>query len=185
MSLRRVPFHYMRHGQTDWNRLQLCVGQNDQPLNAFGVRQAEDAVPAVNALGVEIIFHSPLSRAARTAEIVAAHVPLIVEPDLREACLGVKEGQYEADPSDDFVSAWLQGEAIEGAERFDEFRSRAIAAVNRCLDTARSRPLLIVAHSAVFIALTSGCGLEPREIAHCRPYLFEPTETGWAVRPTS
>jgi len=185
MSLHRVPFHYMRHGQTDWNRLQLCVGQNDQPLNPFGVRQAEAAAPAVKALGVDVIFHSPLSRAARTAVIVAAGAPLVIEPDLREACLGVKEGQFEVDPEDDFVCGWLQGEAIEGAELFDEFRDRAVTAVNRCLEASQSRSVLIVAHSAVFIGLTSSCGLAPLDIPHCQPYLFAPTEEGWSVRPAS
>ncbi|WEK39082.1 MAG: histidine phosphatase family protein [Candidatus Brevundimonas colombiensis] len=173
----------MRHGQTDWNRLQLCVGQNDQPLNAYGVKQACASNRIVQTLGVDVIFHSPLSRAARTAQIVAGAIPLLLEPDLREVCLGVKEGQFEADPADDFVSAWLRGQTIPGAEQFDEFRDRAVNAVNRCLDVAQSRSALIVAHSAVFIALASSCGLKAQDLGHCQPHLFAPQAEGWLVRP--
>ncbi|HAF80174.1 MAG TPA: histidine phosphatase family protein [Brevundimonas sp.] len=187
MALHHIAFHYMRHGQTDWNRDGICVGQKDQPLNALGIRQAEVAAERVSSLGIDTIYHSPLSRAARTAEIVAAKtsIRLVPVPNLREACLGIKEGMFEHDPADDFVTAWLRGYPIPKAETFTDFRDRVVDAANCCLATGQAESVLLIAHSAVFIALTSACGLKPQEIGHCHPYKFEPTPRGWKVGESS
>ena len=184
MQLTRSPFYYIRHGQTDWNARKTCVGQVDVPLNGNGIAQAKVAAPVVQALNPSAIFYSPLARARLTASIVgdAARVSLIPEPGLREVCLGIKEGQPEDDPSDDFVSAWLAGANIEGAETFSLFRDRVITAVNRCLSYASAAPPLIVAHSGVFMALASACSSQIEGIEHCRPYHFQPSEAGWLIR---
>jgi len=41
----QIPFYFIRHGQTDWNLRHMLQGQIDIPLNSFGIKQAEDAVP--------------------------------------------------------------------------------------------------------------------------------------------
>lgn len=33
----------VRHGQTDWNRLEIIQGREDNPLNALGRQQAEES----------------------------------------------------------------------------------------------------------------------------------------------
>ncbi len=185
MRLKRSPFYYLRHGQTDWNVEKLCIGQIDVALNENGIAQAKLVAPAVQSLDPSAIFHSPLERARLTASIVGegTTLPLLVEPDLREVCLGIKEGQPENDPSDDFVSAWLAGSKIEGAETFCSFRDRVLMALTKCLSRSTAAPPLIVAHSGVYMALASACGFEMERIAHCRPYRFQPIEAGWSVTP--
>jgi probable phosphoglycerate mutase len=184
MVLERRPFYFLRHGQTDWNVEQRCVGQADVPLNETGVAQAKAAAFKVRALQLSGVFHSPLDRARQTAALIAADLscPLFSEGDLREVCLGVKEGRLENDPSDNFVSAWQNGLQIEGAETFASFRLRVATAVNNCLSKAAVAPPLVVAHSGVFMALASACGLCGEEIDHCRPYHFSTTATGWSLQ---
>ena len=64
-------FMYLRHGETDWNRENRCVGQADRPLTERGKAQAEVARHYFESLNIGMIFHSPLARAVETAKIVA------------------------------------------------------------------------------------------------------------------
>ena len=40
--LRRSPFWFLRHGETDWNAQGISQGNVDIPLNATGIAQARD-----------------------------------------------------------------------------------------------------------------------------------------------
>lgn len=184
MALCRRPFYFLRHGQTDWNVEQRCVGQTDVLLNEFGIAQAEAAAATVRTLRPGEVFYSPLGRARQTAFIVSAGSPwpLSAKIDLQEVCLGSKEGSIENDPFDGFILAWKGGLFIEGAETFTSFRDRVAAAVNDCLLKTAINPPLIVAHSGVFMALASACNLDCEKVDHCRPYRFSPTEWGWSIR---
>ena len=84
----------LRHGLTDWNAARRCQGITDIPLNAEGIAQAQTLAARCASLSIERIYHSPLSRAAKTAELVAdaCHAPLIPCDDLREVCLGAFQG---------------------------------------------------------------------------------------------
>jgi broad specificity phosphatase PhoE len=70
----------VRHGQTEWNRVERFRGHADVPLNEIGLAQA-------GATGQRIaeewqptaIYSSPLSRAVKTAEAIAKHCNLHVQ----------------------------------------------------------------------------------------------------------
>ncbi len=72
--MRQIPpraFYFLRHGEADWNVERRCIGQLDRPLTARGRMQAIAARAVVAALPISTIVHSPLSRAADTAELIA------------------------------------------------------------------------------------------------------------------
>jgi len=75
--------YFLRHGESDWNVARLCIGQLDRPLTDRGRAQALAAGARCRSLGVELIFHSPLSRAADTAHAIsqATGARQQVEPD--------------------------------------------------------------------------------------------------------
>jgi broad specificity phosphatase PhoE len=185
MTLAPRPFLYLRHGETDWNRDGLCLGRADRPLTGLGRRQARAARPRLSGLGISAIFHSPLERAAETACILGEGLGLspVAEPALSEACLGEKEGCPETDPEDDFIARWLAGGDIPGAEPYDAFRRRVVSGVNRCLLGVPDGLPLLVAHYAVYAALSDSVGYGPGGIGHCIPSRFEPHRTGWSIRP--
>ena len=81
----------LRHGLTDWNATRRCQGTTDIPLNADGIAQAQTLASRCASLSIERVYHSPLIRAAKTAECVAdaCHAHLVPCDDLREVCLGV------------------------------------------------------------------------------------------------
>ena len=81
-----------RHGQSVSNAARRFQGQRDVPLSPLGERQAEALGGALRQRGqpVAAIYTSPLARARRTAEIVAASLgpSLVAVDDLRELSLG-------------------------------------------------------------------------------------------------
>lgn len=185
--LDRIPFWFLRHGETDWNAQGLSQGTTDIPLNQVGVHQARRAA-ATFAAGIEVatIVASPLVRARRTAEAVAEELRLPVEIDagLREVEFGEQEGR----PMGDWYDDWIAGTYTpKGGESFMALYERSVAAVNRAL--ARPAPVLVVAHGALFRALRLAFGHEPNvRTPNALPIRCTPPEDGgrvWSVTPAA
>lgn len=182
-ALGRIPFWYLRHGETDWNARNLSQGNIDIALNASGIAQAHAAAQLLVGRGIASIVASPLSRARDTAAIVGEvlALPVAIEEGLREVAFGAQEGE----PMGEWFAAWIAGTATpEGAESFAGLRARAIVAVNRA--TTSPPPVLVVAHGALFRALRSAMGLEPDQRTRngvpfwCAP---GPVGSGWVLTP--
>jgi probable phosphoglycerate mutase len=157
MAISPVAFWFLRHGETEWNAQSLSQGNVDIPLNARGVAQAEAAAKALRGRGIATIIHSPLGRARRTAEIVAAELglPLSADEDLRESAFGTHEGQ----PMGEWFAEWvLERFTPPGGEPFADLRARAVGAVNRALGEPPA--VLLVGHGAFWRAIRSAIGLE-------------------------
>jgi len=181
-TLRRVPFWFLRHGETDWNAQGLSQGNVDIPLNPTGLAQARSAAVRLRNRGIATIVSSPLSRARVTAEIAAEalSLPVQIDDDLREVRFGAQEGQ----PMSDWFPHWVAGNFTpEGAETFVELRNRAVLAVNRAI--ALPPAVLIVAHGALFRALRTAMGIEPLiRTPNAVPIWCEPPgdgETAWKL----
>lgn len=145
-----VGFWFLRHGETDWNAQGRSQGAVDVPLNANGEAQAGRAAGLLGATGIASIVASPLRRARRTAEIVAARLglPVRYDPELREVAFAGREGQ----PIGTWYEDWIAGIATPpGAESFAELAGRAERAVTRAL--GETAPVLVVSHGAFFRAL--------------------------------
>ena len=70
----------VRHGQTEWNRVERFRGRADVPLNDNGLQQAEATGRRVAAQWQPVaIYSSPLSRAVKTAEAIGRQAGLNVE----------------------------------------------------------------------------------------------------------
>ncbi len=145
-ALAPKPFYYLRHGETEWNRLRLCQGSADIPLNAEGRRQARAARDVLAGVHVATICASPLGRARETAEIVrcALEAPIVVIDGLGEIDFGAFEGQHIGE----WWREWLAGAAPVGVEPYEAFMARALAAVNTAL--SHPGPVLIVGHGGVY-----------------------------------
>ncbi len=180
--LHPYPFIYLRHGETDWNKENRLQGRTDVALNAKGIGQAEAARDALAHSGVTVIYHSPLARARRTAEIVneTLGLPMQSVDDLREASFGEMEGQITERGSGSWYEAWQSGyHTPAGAECFEAFVFRALTAINSCLQDAQARGArpLIVAHGGVYWAVRRGAGLTYEgPIANAMARLHLPTD---------
>ncbi len=182
-QLARVPFWFLRHGETDWNARNLSQGNVDIPLNQTGLGQARAAADLLRNRGIATIVSSPLGRARITAEIAAEvlQLPVRFDDELREVSFGAQEGK----PMTDWFPRWIDGEwTPDGAETFAGLRARAVAAVNRAVSLPA--PVLVVSHGALFRALRSAMGLQPNvRTRNAVPFLCRPGVAGaaWELAP--
>lgn len=91
----------VRHGQIAANLEKVWHGSTDSPLTPAGHAQARQLAAhlAHTRRAVRGVYTSPLTRARRTAEPIAAALglPVHVEPGLAEYCIGTFEGTSYAD----------------------------------------------------------------------------------------
>jgi probable phosphoglycerate mutase len=76
-----ITLYFVRHGETDWNRVQRYQGRRDIPLNATGQSQAQrNGRTLAETLGGEggalDFVASPLARATQTMEIIRQELGL-------------------------------------------------------------------------------------------------------------
>ena len=153
-----TTFALIRHGQTDWNAQRRLQGASDIPLNDVGRGQARDAVAVLSGQEWDTIVSSPLSRAAETAELIAAGLGLTVArhvPELTERSFGPAEG-LQAGPE---LEALRIPGGFRGAESDDEAGSRGLAALESLAEEFRGRRVLVVAHGTLLrLALSRAIG---------------------------
>lgn len=135
----------VRHGESTWVAEGRFQGRADPPLSQLGVRQAalvadrlarrddRTALPIPTGNPTHI-WHSPLRRAAQTAQIIADHQPTAVPLEPSERLTEIAQGEWEgvllADVQarwPDELAAWRQSPArahapggeslVEAAER--------------------------------------------------------------------
>lgn len=163
-----MEIYLIRHGETEWNRLRRLQGQSDIPLNDAGISSAIKAAQNISALQIDIIMHSPLSRARQTAELIRAErsCPISSEPLLKEISFGIGEGLnlYEANEEQQELAEALklffrnpgQYVPVKGAEgiaelkeRCSHFLSDVLCPLEKSYGNGR---VLLVAHGAVIRA---------------------------------
>lgn len=154
-----TTFALVRHGQTDWNAQRRLQGSTDIPLNDVGRGQARDAVAALSGHEWDAIVSSPLSRAAETANLIAAGLGLSVArrvPELAERSFGPAEG-LQAGPELDALR--IPGGGFRGAESEDEAASRGLASLEALAEEFRGGRVLVVAHGTLLrVSLSRAIG---------------------------
>ena len=158
----------LRHGQTPMSVQKRYAGRSDVPLTDTGVAQAAAAAKRLASAGIDAIVASPLQRAVRTAEAVAAVTGLAVVTDdgFRETDFGAWEGLTFTEvrqrwPSE--VTSWLADPAVAppGGESFAEASERVTAALDRVLDRRAGQTVLIVSHVTPIKTLVAAALLAP------------------------
>ncbi len=94
-----MRLYFLRHGETDWNRLRRMQGGIDIPLNEKGREVARLSARELQKVPFDLIISSPLSRAVETARIVTgyADIPMRLDDRLRELSWGEWEGLTQDD----------------------------------------------------------------------------------------
>ena len=157
-SMTLTTFALVRHGQTDWNAQRRLQGSTDIPLNDVGRGQAHDAVAVLSGYEWDAIVSSPLSRAAETADLIAAGLGLTVTrrvPQLTERCYGPAEGM-ENGPELDALR--IPG-GFRGAEEEYRAAKRGLTSLEALAEEFRGGRVLVVTHGSllrVSLSLATG-----------------------------
>ena len=158
----------LRHGQTPMSVQKRYSGRSDVPLTDLGVQQAVAAAKRLAPAGIGVIVTSPLLRAARTAEEVAAvtGAPVVADAGFRESDFGAWEGLTFAEVRErwpDEMTAWLADPAVAppGGESFAEVSARVTDALDRVLTARERQTILIVSHVTPIKTLVAAALLAP------------------------
>lgn len=170
MILQHKPFYFIRHGETDWNKLNIIMGSVDIPLNELGLRQAHEASRLLENENFDIIISSPRIRAQQTAEIIAKKMnkEILLKESLTERVWGEAEGT----PFDPTKSLFDDAHTPRGAEIFLAFQQRVIETFSSLL--LMEKLPLIVSHGGVFKVLAHHFGYQNMSSANCMPFFFQP-----------
>lgn len=167
--------YVLRHGQTVANRDRLIQGPRiDADLSDLGLQQAGSVAKALAGVEMEALYCSPLVRARRTAEAVAAAhhardtLPVQVVPEIYEMDYGSFTGRnYDevAGEMEQVLDAWRMGfvdEPFPGGESPVLAQHRLRPFMARLTAQADAGDVAVVAHgriNRVLIASLTGAGL--------------------------
>ena len=154
--------YLIRHGETDWNRDGICMGQMDVPLNARGRRQAERTAERLAPVRLDRLYSSDLSRARETAQIIVErqpHAPEIrTRRDLREMDYGHWQGYRREEIELRFAESFQDGDPHrtdplafrpQGGESLQELYERSVRAFREIFAESRGETVAVVAHGGV------------------------------------
>ena len=152
----------VRHGETDYNRDGLALGQGDVPLNETGVRQAAALEFALASEKIAAIYASPLSRTLATAAAIANPHSLIVTPEKRliEMDIGKIEGMTGAEMVKQHPGLMENWGGAKGPtysmpgseERLVDVQARARAAIEEMLARHADETVVAVTHNFVILS---------------------------------
>ncbi|PWH14718.1 MAG: histidine phosphatase family protein [Anaerolineae bacterium] len=151
-------FILVRHGQTEWNRIERFRGRADVPLNETGLKQAKaTGLRIAKEWQVDAVYSSPLSRAARTAEAIAEHFSLSVQP--QPGLIDIDYGEWQGLTPDevatrwrDELNRWYQQPhlcRIPGGESLEHLRQRGIQAIHELAKHHRGQTIVVVGHTVI------------------------------------
>lgn len=140
--------YFVRHGQSEANATKTLAGWQDSPLTDKGLEQAERLGDnlASGEKKFDYIITSPLQRAYKTAEILAAHLhfpseKIIIDDAVKERGGGKLEGRLRRETYD-----YSEAEAVVlGAEPFEDFVARVSTFWQKVQQLEGS--VLLVSHS--------------------------------------
>lgn len=157
----RTLIYLLRHGAVDLGGTRRFIGHLDLPLSPAGERQAGAQAERLRHCGLVAVFASDLSRARRTAEIIAsphALEPMLL-PALREMDMGRWEGLSSADIQAREPVAFAEWMAhlgefpFPGGESLGDLLVRAWPAFDTIVQQHRGRSIAVVAHGGTNRAL--------------------------------
>ena len=148
----------VRHGQTVHNVAGIAQGWNDSELSLSGLKQVEGLAKRVATLEPDAIFSSPLQRAMKTAEAIAALTGLTIRTldDLREMNYGRWENRSFLDvrrEDDEIYRRWIEDAdcPCPGGESHNDVHRR----MTRAFEQLEGKRVVVVTHgTAIRIGTT-------------------------------
>lgn len=159
----------VRHGTTDWNNEEVFRGRIDCPLNETGLAEAGALAAHFADVQLDAIFSSPLSRAIRTAQAIAAAQGLEVQTD--PAFIDLDFGKWHGLPLRDvrekyggLYRLWRerpQEVTFPGGENLAQVRARAWDGLLRVVRENPERTVLILSHRVITkVLICAALGLD-------------------------
>ena len=146
--------YLVRHGETDWNVKNIIQGQIDIPLNKKGENQALEIANELKDIHFDAIFSSDLSRAKRTAEIIATErkLAVVATKTLRERYFGKFQGKIFPKEKNikEMIRFLIKNSKAESEkpETDASIMSRLVAFLKEISVAYKGKTVLLVTHAA-------------------------------------
>ena len=152
-----LKIYLARHGQNEDNANGILNGHRDLPLTEIGIAQANEVADKIKAAGLSFdnVLSSPLSRAFKTAEIIAdtnnLPKPIIVD-ELIERDFGKMTGLEQSRIEELCAPDIIKTDTItyflspENAETFPDLLKRAEALLDKITEQYKDGSILLVTH---------------------------------------
>jgi probable phosphoglycerate mutase len=148
----------VRHGESEWNRIHRYQGQLDAPLSELGLQQADALAERLKHEPLDIIYSSPLQRAAKTAQAIAQHhanVPFVYADELLEIHHGEWQGKYAHEIAEQYAEGLREWRAhptraqMPGGESFSNILKRTLDFRERIYAQHQDQTVLVSTHDVI------------------------------------
>jgi len=148
----------VRHGETEWNRVERFRGRFDIPLNPTGVSQAKRTARRISKdWKPSAVYSSPLGRAMQTAEIIANASGKLAQPN--DGLMDIDYGKWQGLTPEEAKAKWPELIAkwydhpgavrIPGGESLSKVRSRVMTALEMICWLNAEQEVVVVSHTVV------------------------------------
>lgn len=150
----------VRHGETEWNRVEKQQGQLNSNLTEQGRLQAKAIGDCLQSMSIDAFYSSDLGRALETSRIISEFIKIDFTTDkrLRERHLGTLQGLTKEEFRKKYPDEWLRfkkndpdyvlPEGESGRQRYD----RATRCVEDLVSKNAGKTLLLVSHGGVIMS---------------------------------
>ncbi len=153
---------FIRHGETDWNRIKRIQGHIDIPLASVGLAQAQSLARRIvdqvkHGARLDAIYSSDLQRARQTAQPVAdaLGLPVHLREGLRERSYGAFQGHDSDEIAARFPDEYAHWQTRDpgftppGGESQRAFYHRVLHAIEPLVAAHPGGRIACVAHGGV------------------------------------
>ena len=188
-----------RHGESEWNKLNLFTGWRDPDLTDKGIAEATAAGKKLKALNLtfDLAFTSALTRAQHTLRLILAELGQTGLPETRDAALnerdygdlsGLNKDEARLRWGEDQVHIWRRSFDVPppGGESLKDTAARVLPNFNARIwpQVLAGKHVLVAAHGNSLRALImqleglSGEEIVARELATGAPIVYRFDESG-------
>lgn len=146
----------IRHGDTDWNVGEIFRGRADIELNEIGIKQGQLLAEYLADQPIKAVYSSPLKRALKTAEIIAAchNINITLSQELVDFNYGLWQGLSHGavqQKYQEIYNEWLKNPHLvkmPKGESLNDVRERIISLMNQVI-TMHEGTVALVSHRVI------------------------------------
>ncbi len=139
--------YFVRHGQTEWNKIGKMQGHIDIELDSEGKEQAKIVKDKLQGIKFDKVFCSPLKRAKQTAQIIC-NQEITIDNRLIERYNGELEGKLKTE-----IDVWTDfndpNDTRFGIEPLNIFKERINNFLEEIIKNYKDKNILVVTHAGV------------------------------------
>ena len=174
-----TTLYFVRHGESESNKITQFAGSLDCPLTDRGMQQASVTANHLRKYPINMVYASDLSRAFATGQAIASalDIPIIGTKELREIHAGLWEGKTYSQLEEDFPDSygvWKNqiGLAVcPNGESVSDLQRRISACINAIVKNHPNQAVCIATHATPIRVMECLWTDTPLEDMHTIPWV--------------